>query len=172
MGRLDRFHAAQADPHAGFATALRELEAGRKRGHWIWYVFPQLAGLGASSTAVHYALADPAEATEYLRDPVLGDRLVQAAAAARRHLTGPGALSVALVMGSVVDALTLVSSMTLFGPVAERLQVTSPEPRFAAMAGHARAILAAAARAGYDRCAFTAARLGLVPPDPPAPGSR
>ena len=150
MGRLDRFHAAQADPHAGFAGALRELEAGHKRSQ----------GLGASSTAVHYALADETEAADYLRDPVLGDRLVQAAAAARRHLTGPGALSVVVLMGSAIDALKLVSSMTLFGHVAERLQATSPEPRFAAMAEHARAILAAAARAGYDRCAFTAARLG------------
>ena len=170
MGRLDRFHEAQADPHAGFAAALREIEAGQKRSHWIWYVFPQLAGLGAYSTAVHYALADEAEATDYLRDPVLGDRLVQAAAAARRHLTGPGAVSVVLLMGSAIDALKLVSSMTLFGHVAERLRATSPEPRFAVMAEHARATLAAAARAGYDRCAFTAARLGRSAPDRPAPG--
>ena len=141
-------------------SALRELESGRKRSHWIWYVFPQLAGLGASSTAVYYALADEAEAADYLRDPVLGDRLVQAAAAARRHLTDPGALSVVALMGSPVDALKLVSSMTLFGHVAERLQATSPEPRFAAIAEHARAILAAAAQSGYDRCGFTAARLG------------
>ena len=167
MGRLDRFHAAQADPHAGFATALRELEGGHKRSHWIWYVFPQLAGLGASATAVPYALADEPEAADYLRDPLLGDRLVQATAAARRHLTGPGALSVVVLMGSAIDALKLVSSMTLFGHVAERLQGTSPEPRFTAMAEHARAILAAAARAGYDRCAFTAARLGGSTPGRP-----
>ena len=171
MGRLDRFHEAQADPHAGFAAALRELEAGRKRSHWIWYVFPQLAGLGASSTAVHYGIADLTEATDYLRDPVLGDRLVQAAAAARRHLTGPGAVSMLLLMGSSIDEIKLVSSMTLFGHVAERLRAASPEPRFAAMAEHARAILDAAARAGYGRCAFTAARLGAAPDRPPS-GSR
>ena len=171
MGRLDRFHEAQSDPNAGFAAALRELESGRKTGHWIWYVFPQLSGLGHSSTAVYYGLADLAEATDYLRDPVLGDRLVQAAAAARRHLTGPGAPSVVLLMGSSVDALKLVSSMTLFGHVAERLQATSPEPRFAAMADHARAILAAAATAGYDRCAFTVARLDRSTPGGPAPGA-
>jgi uncharacterized protein (DUF1810 family) len=172
MGRLDRFHEAQADLHAGFATALRELQAGRKTGHWIWYVFPQLAGLGHSSTAVHYGLADEAEATDYLRDPVLGDRLVQAAAAARRHLTGPGALSVVVLMGSVIDAHKLVSSMTLFGHVAHRLEATSGEPRFAAMAEHARAILAAAAPAGYEPCAFTAARLGRSAADRPEPGPR
>lgn len=172
MGRLDRFRDAQAAPHAGFSAALRELEAGRKTGHWIWYVFPQLAGLGHSSTAVYYGLADPTEAADYLRDPVLGDRLVQAAAAAARHLTGPGALSVMALMGSVIDAQKLVSSMTLFGQVAERLRATSAEPRFAAMAEHARAILAAAATAGYERCAFTAARLDRSAPGGPAPGSR
>ncbi len=172
MGRLDRFHRAQADPHAGFAAALRELEAGRKTGHWIWYVFPQLAGLGHSSQAAEYAIADEAEAADYLRDPVLGERLVQAAAAARRHVTGPGALPLEVLMGSVIDARKLVSSMTLFGHVVERLHATSPEPRFAALADHARAILAAAAAAGYERCAFTAARLGRRGSDRPAPDSR
>ena len=94
MARLDRFRDAQADTHSGFAAALGELEAGRKTGHWIWYVFPQLAGLGQSMTAVHYGLADAAEAADYLRDPVLGERLVAAAAAVRIHLTGsPGSAS-------------------------------------------------------------------------------
>src|SRR5678816_4449444 len=146
MGRLDRFHEAQADPHAGFAAALREIEAGQKRSHWIWYVFPQLAGLGASSTAVHYALADEAEATDYLRDPVLGDRLVQAAAAARRHLTGPGAVSVVLLMGSAIDALKLVSSMTLFGHPAEPLGRTRAAPGVAERPERGERALAAAAR--------------------------
>jgi uncharacterized protein (DUF1810 family) len=155
MARLDRFRDAQADAHAGFAAALRELEAGRKTGHWIWYVFPQLAGLGRSSTAVHYGLADGAEAADYLRDPVLGERLLTAAAAARRHLTGPRAVGLVTLMGSDVDALKLVSCMTLFAHVAATLHATSPAPRFEAMADHARAILAAAAAAGYDRCAFT-----------------
>src|SRR3984893_12282895 len=65
MARLDRFRDAQADTHSGFAAALGELEAGRKTGHWIWYVFPQLVGLGQSMTAVHYGLADAAEAADY-----------------------------------------------------------------------------------------------------------
>ena len=156
---LDRFRDAQADPHAGFASALRELRAGRKTGHWIWYVFPQLAGLGRSTTAVHYGLADAAEAADYLRDPVLGGRLVEAAAAARSHLTGPPRIGLVSLMGSVVDALKLVSSMTLFAHVAKALMATEPAPRFEAMADHARAILTAAAAAGYDRCAFTEAHL-------------
>jgi uncharacterized protein (DUF1810 family) len=117
MARLDRFRDGQADPYSGFAVALRELEAGRKTGHWIWYVFPQLVGLGQSMTAVHYGLADAAEAADYLRDPVLGERLVAAAVTARRHLTGSPRVGVVTLMGSVVDALKLVSCMTLFAHV-------------------------------------------------------
>lgn len=155
MARLDRFRDAQDGAHAGFAAALRELRAGRKTGHWIWYVFPQLAGLGRSSTAVHYGLADAAEAADYLRDPVLGERLVEATAAARHHLTGPHAIGPVTLMGSDIDALKLVSSMTLFAQVATTLDAAGPNPRFKAMAEHASAILAAAAASGYDRCAFT-----------------
>ena len=165
MTRLDRFRDAQADPHAGFTAALRELEAGRKTGHWIWYVFPQLGGLGQSMTAVHYGLADPAEAADYLREPVLGERLVAAAAAARRHLTGSPRVGVVTLMGSAVDALKLVSCMTLFAHVAAALDAENPNPRFAAMADHGRAILAATAASGYDRCVFTDASLNARAPD-------
>ncbi len=75
MFDLDRFRKAHDASRAGFAVALRELHEGRKTSHWIWYVFPQLAGLGQSPTAVHYGLAGPDEAADYLRDPVLGERL-------------------------------------------------------------------------------------------------
>ena len=96
MSNLDRFRQAQEKPHAGFVAALGELGAGRKTGHWIWYIFPQLAGLGRSPTAVHYGLAGAEDAADYLRDPVLGQRLIAAAAAVRAHLTdtarGPAAL--------------------------------------------------------------------------------
>jgi uncharacterized protein (DUF1810 family) len=73
MFNLDRFREVQDAPHVGFAVALRELKAGRKKSHWIWYVFPQLAGLGQSSTAVYYGLAGAEEAAAYLRDRVLGE---------------------------------------------------------------------------------------------------
>ncbi len=76
MDKLDRFRQAQDATHAGYAVALRELQAGEKTSHWIWYVFPQLAGLGRSSTAVYYGLAGVEEAAAYLRDRVLGERLV------------------------------------------------------------------------------------------------
>ena len=88
MPQLERFKEAQDLPDSGFESALAEMRTDRKQGHWIWYVFPQLAGLGQSSTAVYYGLAGVEEAAAYLRDRVLGDRLVTAAAAVRAHLSG------------------------------------------------------------------------------------
>jgi uncharacterized protein (DUF1810 family) len=155
MSSLDRFRHAQDARHAGFAVALRELQAGRKTTHWIWYVFPQLAGLGRSATAVHYGLGGVDEAADYLRDPVLGARLVEAAAAVRSHLAAGTRVRIVDVIGSEIDALKLVSSMTLFGHVAKTLHAADPTPKFAAMAEHAEAILAAAAAQGYARCRFT-----------------
>ena len=68
---LERFHEAQAGRGAGYDTALAEIRAGGKRSHWIWYIFPQIEGLGGSSTARAYALQDLGEACAYLRDPIL-----------------------------------------------------------------------------------------------------
>ncbi len=139
--------------------ALRELQRGRKTSHWIWYVFPQLAGLGRSSYAVHYGLAGVEEAADYLRDPVLGARLVEAAAAVRAHVCDGKRARIEHVMGSDIDAIKLVSSMTLFGHVAKTVSALDPQPTFAAMAEHADAILAAAAAQGYARCTYTLERL-------------
>ena len=161
MGDLDRFRQAQDASHGGFVAALEELQAGRKTGHWIWYVFPQLAGLGQSPTAVHYGLAGPDEAAAYLRDPVLAERLIAAAAAVRRHLAKPNPERLEHLMGSRIDALKLVSCMTLFGHVARDLYATERRPEFATMTEHAEAILDLAAAQGYGRCAFTENRLRL-----------
>jgi uncharacterized protein (DUF1810 family) len=154
---LDRFREAQDAPHAGFDVALRELQAGRKTSHWIWYVFPQLAGLGRSSNAAHYGLAGVEEAADYLRDRVLGERLVEATAVVRTQLVDTKARRVRLeeLMGSHIDALKLVSCMTLFQRVANALCAVDPQPRFAAMAEHAEKVLTAAAADGYGRCAYT-----------------
>ncbi len=154
---LDRFREAQDASHAGFAAALRELQAGRKTSHWIWYVFPQLAGLGQSSTAAYYGLAGADEAADYLRDRVLGDRLVMATALVQTHLAHSKARRPRLeaLMGSRIDGLKLVSCMTLFQHVAKALYAVDPQPRFAAMAEHAEKVLAAAAADGYGRCAYT-----------------
>ena len=105
---LERFVRAQ-DDGGTYEAALAELRAGRKRGHWMWFVFPQVAGLGSSSVARHFAIRGLDEAGAYLAHPVLGPRLVEAAGV----LAGlPGDDPVA-VLGPV-DALKLRSSMTLF----------------------------------------------------------
>jgi uncharacterized protein (DUF1810 family) len=144
---LDRFKRAQ-EGSGGFATALAELEAGRKRSHWIWYIFPQLAGLGQSSAAIHYGLQGIDEAAAYLRDPVLRERLLLVTNAVRAHLQRDPALALADVMGSEIDALKLVSSMTLFREVARRIDERD-------VATGADAILKAAKDQDYSECEFT-----------------
>jgi uncharacterized protein (DUF1810 family) len=104
---LERF--VRAQDGGVYEQALRELRAGAKRGHWMWFVFPQVAGLGHSPTAQRYALGGLDEARAYLAHPVLGPRLVECA---RALLAVPGDDPVR-VLGSV-DALKLRSSMTLF----------------------------------------------------------
>ena len=73
---LARFKGAQGRADDGYATALDELNTTGKRSHWIWYIFPQLAGLGSSPDARYYALTDTAEAAAFLHDPILGLRLL------------------------------------------------------------------------------------------------
>ncbi len=152
---LARFHEAQAAPWAGFDAALRELRDGRKTGHWIWWVFPQLRGLGQSPNSAYYGIAGIEEAADYLRDPTLGGRLVEAAAVVRTHLEGPRPLALEALMGGIVDAHKLVSCMTLFRHVAHRRGGETSPPHFTTMAGHADAILAAAAAQGHPPCRFT-----------------
>ena len=107
---LQRFLDAQ---DGVYEQALAELRAGRKRTHWMWFVFPQIAGLGHSSTAVYYAIADLAEARAYLAHPLLGARLAECAGA----LLGVTGRTAHEILGSP-DDLKLRSSMTLFAQVA------------------------------------------------------
>lgn len=74
MSDLDRFTEAQS---VNYGDALFELKAGRKRTHWMWYVFPQLAGLGTSAMSWRFGIRDVAEARDYLEHPVLGARLIE-----------------------------------------------------------------------------------------------
>jgi uncharacterized protein (DUF1810 family) len=161
MFDLARFRDAQDSRDAGFACALSELEAGRKASHWIWYIFPQLAGLGGSPMSVRYGLNGPEETAAYLADEVLTDRLVAAASVVRAHVASPGRHPAPLdqVMGSRIDATKLVSCMTLFAGVARRLRSTKATPLLDALVGLADAILAAADLQGYPRCTFTEAQL-------------
>lgn len=103
---LGRFVQAQS---AIYPQALAELNAGRKRSHWIWFIFPQLAGLGRSETARFFGLRSADEARAYLAHPLLGDRLRECCAALLRHRGEP-----AETMLGAIDAIKLRSSMTLF----------------------------------------------------------
>ena len=115
---LERFVRAQ-DSGGTYDHALAELRRGAKRGHWMWFVFPQVAGLGQSPTSRMYAIASLAEAQAYLGHPVLGPRLRESAGAVAAH-TG---LSAVGIFGGI-DAQKLRSSMTLF------LRAAPAEPVF------------------------------------------
>jgi len=107
---LERFVVAQ---RGAYDEALAELRAGRKTGHWMWFVFPQIAGLGRSPTAQHYAIRDLDEARAYLSHPTLGPLLVEAAEA----LTELDTRDAVAVLGPI-DEQKLRSSMTLFSRAA------------------------------------------------------
>jgi uncharacterized protein (DUF1810 family) len=106
---LNRFVQAQAND---YAQLLTEIRSGRKRSHWIWYIFPQFDGLGFSSTSKRYAIKSLAEAREYLGHPILGPRLIECAQALL-DVEGRSALE---ILGSP-DDLKLRSCATLFACV-------------------------------------------------------
>lgn len=110
MADLTRFVTAQ---DSVYPAALAELRAGRKTSHWMWFVFPQIAGLGRSETARFYAIADRDEARAYLAHPLLGPRLTEAALAMLAYR----GVEAEAILGPV-DAMKLQSSMTLFDSVA------------------------------------------------------
>ena len=118
---LERFVSAQNQADT-FATAAAELRAGAKRGHWMWFVFPQIAGLGQSPTSRMYAIASLDEARAYVAHPVLGPRLIDCA----RILCELEGRTAQDIFGGI-DAIKLRSSMTLFAraapdnPVFERV---------------------------------------------------
>ena len=108
---LQRFLLAQETSHA---AALAELAAGQKQSHWMWFIFPQTAGLGSSSTAVRYAIQSRAEAEAYLGHPVLGARLREITQTVL-HLENRTAQQIF----GFPDELKFHSSMTLFNAVAQ-----------------------------------------------------
>ena len=108
---LQRFVAAQ---EGVYESALTQLRAGRKTGHWMWFVFPQIQGLGMSAMSQRYAIASIEEARAYLEHPVLGPRL----AACARALTELGGHDAEAIFGGI-DAIKLRSSMTLFARATE-----------------------------------------------------
>jgi uncharacterized protein (DUF1810 family) len=110
--RLTRFVEAQ-DSGGTYQRAVAELRAGRKVSHWMWFIFPQIAGLGLSAMSQRYAISGLAEARAYLEHPVLGPRLVECATI----LAATDGKSAAEILGSV-DAMKLRSSITLYAAAA------------------------------------------------------
>jgi uncharacterized protein (DUF1810 family) len=111
--RLERFVAAQ-DRDGTYRRAVAELRAGAKAGHWMWFVFPQIAGLGASAMSREFAISSVQEARAYLAHPVLGPRLRECA----RIVAEAEGRTAAQIFGPV-DAMKLRSSMTLFASAAD-----------------------------------------------------
>jgi uncharacterized protein (DUF1810 family) len=153
------FHSAQTNGNpTAYDRALIELCAGRKRSHWIWFVLPQLRGLGRSTMAQRYGLADLEEAEAYLADPVLRQRYEEVLAVIHEQLRNPQQ-RLELLMGSGLDAAKTISSLSLF------------EAAGLASAGE---LLDQIGR----RCRLTLERLALTPapadpqPAPPAPPAR
>lgn len=109
MKDLTRFITAHEQD---YATALAEIKAGKKRSHWMWYIFPQIRGLGMSPTSQYYAIADLGEAKAFLQHPLLGQHLIEISHALLRQ---PKRKAIAIFGGP--DDLKLRSSMTLFANV-------------------------------------------------------
>lgn len=107
---LQRFVDAQ---DAVYATVCSELRAGHKQSHWMWFIFPQIAGLGSSSTAKYYAISSLAEAKAYVSHPILGPRLAECC----RLVTGVEGRSAEEIFG-YPDYLKFRSSLTLFAAAA------------------------------------------------------
>ena len=152
---LERFHKAQARPSAGYDTALAEIRRGRKSSHWIWYIFPQIEGLGRSSTARAYAIRDLAEACEYLRDPLLRARYEEIAGAVSKQLACGRAVED--LMGGRTDALKLTSSLTLFRAAAQ--SPACEDPSFTCLAQRCNSILEQTSAQGYRECTHTLTNL-------------
>ena len=115
--QLQRFVEAQ---ESAFDMAIAEIEAGRKQSHWMWFIFPQIAGLGRSPTAQYYAIRSMHEARAYLAHPLLGDRLRKAVDAIA---TAASSQTPTQILGDI-DAIKLRSSLTLF-------EAASGDPVFA-----------------------------------------
>jgi uncharacterized protein (DUF1810 family) len=131
-----------------FDQALSEINGGRKRSHWMWFMFPQIAGLGSSPTATAYAIRNRAEATAFLQDPTLGPAYRQLVDAVWRQVVERG-VTVRNLFGRPDDQ-KLVSSLTLFAGVAADLG-----DEWTALTAIANGILDCAAEMGLLRCTAT-----------------
>ena len=117
---LERFVQAQEKT---YARALAELKAGEKTGHWIWWIFPQMKGLGSSHNSNYYGITDEDEARFYLEHPVLGARYHECVELVHEHLCR-GAIPPLVLMGDEIDVIKLRSSLELFLKVAPTIDET------------------------------------------------
>ena len=148
LARFEQHHPAD------FIEAFAEIESGRKRAHWMWFIFPQLTLLGHSDLARYYGINTVEEACAYLSHPLLGTDYARIVEAVREQVVDHSRSLIEL-MGSP-DDLKLVSSLTLFGTLARRIG-TAP---LAALAADCEELLAVAVAQGYPPCADTLAFLG------------
>jgi uncharacterized protein (DUF1810 family) len=144
---LARFEAHQND----FVRALSEIESGRKRSHWMWFVFPQVSGLGISETSRAYAIGSIGEAEAFLNHPALGSSYREIVDAVWDQVVNHG-VTIRALFGSP-DDVKLVSSLTLFAAIGRRLP---PSPDITALVAHAEEILEAAYAQGLAKCTTTA----------------
>ena len=158
MPDLHRFLEAQANARADHAKAIAELQRGRKQSHWIWYVFPQIIGLGRSEITERFAIEDIDEGRAYLAHPLLGLRLLEIAEIVLNQLRSPQSVPLEDLMGGRTDALKLVSSLTLFRLIAQQM-TSDTDPtvaeRAAKLAGCCSDVLDIATIQGFPACAFT-----------------
>ncbi|MFN2475804.1 MAG: DUF1810 family protein [Chthoniobacterales bacterium] len=148
---LDRFHEAQAKRSAGYDNALGEIRRGRKTSHWISYIFRQLAGLARSAMATNYAIRGLTKACDYLRDPILRARYEEITAAVSDQLAR--GLAVEDLMGSRIDALKLVSSLTLLRAAADR--ISTSDDTFKSVNACCDSLPARVGAASYPACTST-----------------
>lgn len=116
---MERFIEAQNKDYEGYEMALEEMRQGKKQSHWIWYIFPQLVGLGKSGPATYYGIKDLEEAREYIEHPILGQRLIEIS----EVLLTLEENRAEVVMDTHIDAVKLRSSMTLFSIAAPECEV-------------------------------------------------
>jgi len=156
--RVERFLEAQ-ERNGNFDHALREMHTGQKRGHWIWYVFPQLVGLGSSGSSQFYGLDGLEEALEFLKHPVLRSRFLEITTSVAARLKEGVRLDT--LMSSRIDTLKLVSSLTLLRAASQRLLASEGIPVYDLLVQTTTDVLDAAEAQGYPLCSFTLGKLGI-----------
>ena len=157
MANIDRFLTAQ-NRGRSFLNAKLEIDNGRKKSHWIWYIFPQIDGMGRSGMAEKYAIANLSEACEYLSNSSLLRRYQDILISVNDKLTDH--VDVVQLMGSHIDALKLTSSLTLFEAAAQYLSQTKPQQnefqQFAILCSNTLNLLT---NQGFPKCEYTLSKL-------------